>query len=110
MTSAHYIGVVRAWTLRAPTCDRVAEPYRMCVRSVLTREAVADLPDGNDVPRLRGMRLEFAPQLGDVRIDRATHHERAVSPNFRQQIFARCHRAFSSQERQQQIVRLGRER
>src|SRR3954454_19670720 len=109
MTGARFIGVVRAWTLRVPTRDRVAEPYRNCVRSVLAREAVADLPDRHDVPRLRGMLLELAPQLGDVRIDGATHHERAVSPHFRQQILARRHRTLSAQQREQEIVRLGSE-
>ena len=73
-------------------------------------EAVAHLPYGEHMPRLRGVRLELATQLGDVRIHGAGDDERAVSPHLAQQLAACGDRAVAPDEREQEIKSLRRER
>ena len=51
-------------------------------RLVLSLQPVAGFPHGENVAGLRRIVLELASELSDVRVDRATHDDRAVSPHF----------------------------
>src|SRR2546423_4188350 len=76
----------------------------------LPGEAVSGFANRENVSRIRGIALELAPQLGHVRVHRPAHHFGAVAPHFAEQLRARYSGAVAADERQQQIILLGRER
>src|SRR5467141_1920342 len=70
-------------------------------------EAIACLPNRENVLRAGGIALQLAAQLGDVRVDRAAYDLRAVAPDFSQQLSAGDAGAVAPDQRQQQIVLFG---
>src|SRR5579872_1215575 len=66
-------------------------------------QPVSRLPHRQDVPRHRGIALQLAPQIGDVRVERAAHDVRLVAPHFLEQLDPRRRCALASNERQQQL-------
>src|SRR5262252_8434514 len=82
--SAEYTRVIFT-RRRCRVTRRRARPCRD--RSVLY--SVAGLANGEDVPRLGRVVLELAPQLGDVRVDRAAVHLARVSPDLLEQLAPR---------------------
>src|SRR6476661_8407835 len=68
---------------------RVTVVCGMC-ESRLPREPVTNLPDSENVPRIRRIFLEFSSKLGHMGIDSPAHDECAIAPHFAQQLTSTC--------------------
>src|SRR5256885_12258642 len=80
------------------------------VRVALLLEAVAGLANGENVLRGCGIGLEFAAQLGHMGVYRAAQHGGAIPPHLREQLHAAHHGPIASQQRDQQVELLRRQR
>ena len=81
------MAVVRA---HAATTSRMPLAFLndMVPRERLRVETVPDFPDGDEVLRFGRIVLELLAQLGHVRVDRTREHDRAMVPDFAQQLDA----------------------
>src|SRR5437879_2493777 len=80
------------------------------VRVALLLEAVAGLANGENVLRGCGIGLEFAAQLGHMGVYGAAQHGGAIPPHLREQLHAAHHGPIASQQRDQQVELLRRQR
>src|SRR5436190_9870033 len=70
-------------------------------------DAISRLAHRHDVARVAGIVFQFSTQLGDVRIDRATHDLRVVSPDVAQQLQSGDDLTAATEQRHKQLELLG---
>src|SRR5579872_795594 len=89
---------------------RDTAPFESVLMAGSGNETVSHAVHCQEVPWHRGFRLEFLPQLDNVRVDRAGGRRGGKSPDVLQNHFARQDSIWILKEIQQQIVFGGRER
>ena len=75
----------------------------MDLRLPLGLQAVPGLAHRQNVARHGGVALELAPQIGDVRVERATHDARPVIPDFAEEVGARSGCSLATEQRREKL-------